>query len=104
VKRKKKEKRAREKMEAQADSVLPPQVDAPLPKVEKLPRFAEAKPRRLARVKEACAYGKISRTHLYRRLRDQTIKGYKLGSRTMIDLDSIDSMNESLRPWTPRDG
>lgn len=69
---------------------------------DRAPRF-NTSPRRLATVKEACDYGNFSRTFLYRRLGDQTIQAYKRGSRTMIDLNSIDSMNESLQPWTPRD-
>jgi hypothetical protein len=41
-------------------------------------------PRRLARVKEACVYGKIGETELYDYLNDGTIKAYKRRSPALL--------------------
>jgi hypothetical protein len=59
-------------------------------------------PRRLARVKEACIYGKIGETELYDYLNDGTIKAYKRRSTTLVDLDTIDAFYASLSPYVPR--
>lgn len=54
------------------------------------------RPLRLATVKEACAYGKIGRTVLYRYLKSGEISARKRGGKTLIDLDTIDTMNSKL--------
>jgi len=60
------------------------------------------KGKRLATVKEACAYAKMGMTRLYARVNAGDIKAYKRDRRTLIDLDSIDDMNErELKPWKP---
>jgi excisionase family DNA binding protein len=58
--------------------------------------------RRLAYVKEACVYGKISETELYELLNDGTIKAYKRRTTTLVNLNTIDAFNESLPPYVPR--
>ena len=59
-------------------------------------------PRRLVKVKEACAYGRIGETELYEYLHDGTIKAYKRRSTTLVDLDSIDAFYASLPPFSTR--
>ncbi len=64
---------------------------------------AVGQPRRLATVKEACAYAKMGRSKLYEKMNAGVIKAYKHGGKTLIDLDSVDTMRGSeLVPWTPR--
>lgn len=58
----------------------------------------EGKPLRLATVKEACAYGRMGHSKLYAKIKAGTIRAYKDDKRTLIDLDSIDA---SLKPWSP---
>lgn len=59
-----------------------------------------SQPRRLATVKEACAYAKMGRTKLYENINAKAIIAYKRGRKTLIDLDSIDVMNDrELKPW-----
>jgi excisionase family DNA binding protein len=57
--------------------------------------------RRLATVKEACAYGKIGETQLYAYLHDGTIKAYKRRTSTLVDLNTIDTFYASLPPFVP---
>ena len=53
--------------------------------------------RRLARMDEACAYGKFSRTTLWRLIHRNKVKAYRQSPRmTMIDLDSIDTFQNNL--------
>jgi len=52
--------------------------------------------KRLATVKEACAYAKMGHTKLYDKINAGVIKAYKDGKRTLVDLDSIDAR---LEPW-----
>ena len=59
---------------------------------------------RLASIKEACAYGKFSRSKLYDYINAGWIAGYKRGGRTLIDLDSIDAMNAGLPRIAPKGG
>lgn len=59
-------------------------------------------PRRLATVKEACAYAKLGQTKLYAKINAGVVKAYKHDRRTLVDLDSIDTMHErELVPWKP---
>jgi excisionase family DNA binding protein len=61
--------------------------------------YVQPKPpgvRRLAKTDEACAYGKFSRRTLYRLIEKKLIKAYKRNRSTMIDLDSIDALNNTL--------
>jgi excisionase family DNA binding protein len=90
VKRKKKEKKRGAKKEKQEETDDKPQV-------------ADSRPRRLATVKEACQYGRLSRTKLYEKLGAKVINAYKLDGRTLVDLNSIDDMLEALLEWTPSD-
>ncbi|MCK1671142.1 helix-turn-helix domain-containing protein [Bradyrhizobium sp. 150] len=58
------------------------------------------KPRRLATIKEACTYAKMGHTKLYEMINAKEIAAYKRGGRTLVDLDSIDTMNNrNLVPW-----
>ena len=46
---------------------------------------------------EACAYGKFSRTTLWRLIHRNKVKAYRQSPRmTMIDLDSIDTFQNNL--------
>lgn len=54
--------------------------------------------KRLATVKEACAYARMGHSKLYLKISDGTVKAYKDGKRTLVDLDSIDA---TLVPWKP---
>jgi hypothetical protein len=63
---------------------------------------AVSQPRRLATVKEACAYAKMGKSKLYVKLGIGEIKAYKRESQTLVDLDSIDALNEALlEAWVP---
>lgn len=62
-----------------------------------------ASPKRLATIKEACAYGKLGRTKLYAKIANGEVLAYRREGRTLVDLASIDEMNDRLlRPWTAR--
>jgi excisionase family DNA binding protein len=52
--------------------------------------------RRLTSVKSACIYGCFARTKCYRLISAGHIRAYKFGSRTLIDLNSIDELHEAL--------
>ena len=52
--------------------------------------------RRLVEFKEGCRYGKFGKTKAYELIAQQRIKAYKLGRKTMIDLDSVDLFHASL--------
>jgi excisionase family DNA binding protein len=57
---------------------------------------------RLATVKEACAYAKLGRSKLYEKMRAGEIAAFRRDGQTLIDLDSIDVMNErTCEPWLP---
>lgn len=57
---------------------------------------------RLATVKEACAYAKMSRSRLYEKINEGVIIAFKRDSKTLVDLDSIDAMHAvELVPWKP---
>ncbi|MHC2521649.1 helix-turn-helix domain-containing protein [Bradyrhizobium diazoefficiens] len=58
------------------------------------------KPRRLATIKEACAYAKMGHSKLYEMINTKEITAYKRDGRTLVDLDSVDDMNNrNLVPW-----
>ncbi len=64
------------------------------------PADSETKrPRRLATIEQACEYGNVSRTKVYRKMRAGDYKAYKRGGETMVDLNSIDDDNASLPEW-----
>ncbi|MCC8430658.1 helix-turn-helix domain-containing protein [Reyranella aquatilis] len=54
------------------------------------------KQRRLVEFKDGCRYGKFGKTKAYELIAEQRIKAYKLGGKTMIDLDSVDEFHASL--------
>ena len=58
--------------------------------------------KRLATVKEACAYAKMGRTRLYEKMNSGDIVAFQRDRKTLIDLDSVDAMNaRELKPWKP---
>jgi hypothetical protein len=57
---------------------------------------------RLATVKEACLYGHFGQTKCYDYINDGSIIAYKRGGSTLIDLDSIDAFNKSLKRIQPK--
>jgi hypothetical protein len=54
------------------------------------------KTRRLAEFKDGCRYGKFGRTKAYELIALDRIRAYKMGGKTMIDLDSVDEYHTSL--------
>lgn len=58
--------------------------------------------RRLATVREACAYGRFSHTTCYSYINQGLIIAVKRGNWTLIDLDSIDAMNAALPRLKPK--
>jgi len=52
--------------------------------------------RRLAEFKEGCRYGKFGKTKAYELIARESIRAYKMGGKTMIDLDSVDEYHASL--------
>jgi excisionase family DNA binding protein len=52
--------------------------------------------RRLVEFKEGCRYGKFGKTKAYELIAQQRIRAYKMGGKTMIDLDSVDEYHASL--------
>ena len=54
------------------------------------------KQRRLAEFKDGCRYGKFGKTKAYELISQQRIRAYKMGGKTMIDLDSVDEFHASL--------
>ena len=54
------------------------------------------KRRRLVEFKDGCRYGKFGRTKAYELIADERIRAYKIGGKTMIDLDSVDEYHSSL--------
>lgn len=55
-----------------------------------------SKQRRLVVFKDGCRYGKFGKTKAYELIAQERIKAYKLGGKTMIDLDSVDEFHASL--------
>ncbi|BAM86835.1 hypothetical protein S58_08240 [Bradyrhizobium oligotrophicum S58] len=54
------------------------------------------KQRRLVEFKDGCRYGKFGKTKAYELIARQRIRAYKMGGKTLIDLDSIDDYHASL--------
>ncbi len=54
------------------------------------------KRRRLVEFKDGCRYGKFGRTKAYELIAHERVRGYKMGGKTMIDLDSVDEYHTSL--------
>jgi excisionase family DNA binding protein len=54
------------------------------------------KQRRLVEFKDGCRYGKFGKTKAYELIAQQRIRAYKMGGKTMIDLDSVDEYHASL--------
>jgi excisionase family DNA binding protein len=52
--------------------------------------------RRLVEFKDGCRYGKFGKTKAYELIAQQRIRAYKMGGKTMIDLDSVDEFHASL--------
>ena len=46
--------------------------------------------RRLVEFKDGCRYGKFGKTKAYELIAHERIRAYKMGGKTMIDLDSVD--------------
>lgn len=63
--------------------------------------MTEVKPR-LVSVKDACEYAGMGRTKLYQKLNGGIIVARKRDGQTLIDLNSIDAMNENLPRFIPR--
>ncbi len=51
---------------------------------------------RLVEFKDGCRYGKFGKTKAYELIAQDRIRAYKMGSKTLIDLDSIDEYHASL--------
>jgi excisionase family DNA binding protein len=54
------------------------------------------KRRRLVQFKDGCRYGKFGKTKAYELIAHERIRAYKMGGKTMIDLDSVDEYHASL--------
>jgi hypothetical protein len=54
------------------------------------------KRRRLVEFKDGCRYGKFGKTKAYELIAQARIRAYKMGGKTMIDLDSADENHTSL--------
>lgn len=54
------------------------------------------KQRRLVELKDGCRYGKFGKTKAYELIAQERIRAYKMGGKTMIDLDSVDEYHASL--------
>jgi excisionase family DNA binding protein len=52
--------------------------------------------RRLVEFKDGCRYGKFGKTKAYELIARERIRAYKMGGKTMIDLDSVDEYHASL--------
>jgi hypothetical protein len=58
--------------------------------------LANNKRRRLVGFKDGCRYGKFGKTKAYELITHERIRAYKMGGKTMIDLDSMDEYHSSL--------
>jgi excisionase family DNA binding protein len=54
------------------------------------------KQRRLVEFKDGCRYGKFGKTKAYELIAHDRIRAYKMGGKTLIDLDSVDEYHASL--------
>jgi excisionase family DNA binding protein len=57
---------------------------------------ANNKQRRLVEFKAGCRYGKFGKTKAYELIAQERIRAYKMGGKTVIDLDSVDEYHASL--------
>ena len=57
---------------------------------------------RLVEFKDGCRYGKFGKTKAYELIARERIKAYKMGGKTLIDLDSVDEYHASLPRVEPR--
>jgi excisionase family DNA binding protein len=55
-----------------------------------------SKQRRLVEFKDGCRYGKFGKTKAYELIAQERIRAYKMGGKTMIDLNSVDEYHASL--------
>ena len=53
-------------------------------------------PPRLIEFMDGCRYGKFGKTKAYELIAEERIRAYKMGGKTMIDLDSVDEYHASL--------
>ena len=58
----------------------------------------DTKRRRLVEFKDGCCYGKFGKTKAYELIGQERVRAYKMGGKTLIDLDSIDEYHA----WMPR--
>lgn len=54
------------------------------------------KRRRFAEFKDGYRYGKFGKTKAYELMANEMIRAYKMGGKTMIELDSVDEYHASL--------
>jgi excisionase family DNA binding protein len=54
------------------------------------------KRRRLVEFKYGCRYGNFGKTKAYELIAQEKIRAYKMGGKTLIDLDSVDEYHASL--------
>src|SRR5260370_34668110 len=54
------------------------------------------KRRRLVEVQDGCRYGKFGKNKAYELINHERIKAYKMGGKTMIDLDNVDEYHASV--------
>jgi hypothetical protein len=57
---------------------------------------ADNKQRRLIQFKDGCRYGKFGKTKAYGLIARERMRAYKMGGKTMIDLDCVDEYHASL--------
>jgi excisionase family DNA binding protein len=55
-----------------------------------------SKRRRLVDFKDGFRYGKFGKTKAYELIAHERIRAYKMGGKTLIDLDSVDEYHASL--------
>jgi excisionase family DNA binding protein len=65
---------------------------------------ATDRPRRLVTVKEAWTYAKMGRSRFYELMAVGTFAAYKSGSRTLVDLDTVDTYLDNLPRKPERSG
>ncbi|WP_244554018.1 hypothetical protein [Bradyrhizobium arachidis] len=56
----------------------------------------DKKRRRLVEFKNGCRYGRFGKTKAYELIAHERIRAYKMGGKTLIDLDSVDEYHASL--------
>ena len=64
--------------------------------IDALARTINGQRLRLVEFKDGCRYGKFGKTKAYELIAQQRIRAYKMGGKTMIDLDSVDEYHASL--------